>query len=144
MFSNPNRQRVYAPSGGPMMTKQSMKNECDINQILSQFKKTGIITHIQSQQPTYTDLPDNTDYQSAMNTILRADSAFASLPSVVRRYFNNDPNALLAAMSDPDMHDKLVELGIYKPAEDPQPPGNPANNPPTNPTVPTGGSPQLP
>lgn len=127
MFTPSNRRRVYAPSGGKLMTKQSMKNECDINNILSQFRKTGIINHITQQNKSYGDLPDTIDYQQSMNIIIQADEAFSALPSVVRRYFDNDPNLLLSALGNPDMADKLTELGILNPKPQPQPPGNPEN-----------------
>ena len=138
MLNSPFRRRTPAPSGGPLVTKQSHKSECDINNILSQFKKTGIINHISQLTPNYAELPDNIDYQIALNTQIQAEEAFSLLPSVVRRYFNNDPAMLLAALDDPDQHDKLIEYGILNPKPVPQPPGNPAN------VVAPGGEPKLP
>lgn len=130
-FYYPNRLRVTFDSGTELITKQSMKDETDINNILKQYKRTGIIQHINSQEPIYTDLPDPLDYQEALNMQMNADSAFSTLPSVVRAYFNNDPTALLVALNDPSQRDKLMELGIIRKPEQPQPPGNPANTPPT-------------
>jgi phage internal scaffolding protein len=138
MHSTNERRRTPAPSGGALVTKQSHKSECDINNILSQFKKTGIITHISNSKPNYSDLPDNIDYQTSLNLLIQADDAFSQLPSVVRRYFNNSPAELLQALSDPDQHDKLVEYGILNPKPTPQPPGNPDN------AIPLTGDPKLP
>jgi len=136
MLNSSSRRRTPAPSGGPLVTKQSHKAECDINNILSQFKKTGVINHISQLKPEYSELPDNIDYQSALNIQIQADEAFLQLPSVVRRYFNNDPAMLLAALNDPDQHDKLVEYGILNPKPAPQPAGNPDNIPATLATEP--------
>lgn len=140
MFRGVQRRRVAFTTVGEAVTKQSFKKECDINNILSQFKRTGIITHIQSQQPVYADLPDDMDYQHSLAVLDAADAAFQTLPSVVRRFFDNDPAQLLQALQDPAMRPKLMELGIIKPLDDPRPAGNteppkthinPAANPPS-------------
>jgi phage internal scaffolding protein len=107
--------RVTTPVGEHSMTEQIHKNSCDINQILKQYQLTGIINHIQKQNPQYLDLPSTSDYQQSMNLILQSQEAFASLPSVVRDHFANDPRRLLAALTDPAQAEKLREWGILKP-----------------------------
>lgn len=129
MFSYPRRLRVTLDcSDSENMTKQSHKEECDINNILTQFKRTGIIQHITQQQPIFTDLPDQMDYQQALHLQEQATEAFASLPSTVRRYFENNPAKLLNALGDPEQTSMLQELGILARPEQPQPPGNPLNH----------------
>lgn len=129
MFDYPRRLRVAIDfSEAEDMAKQSHKDECDINNIVSSFQRTGIIQHITDQQPIYTDLPDQMDYQQAMHISMQAQEAFSTLPSAVRRYFQNDPTQLLAALHDPDMHPTLQELGVLAKPDQPQPPGNPVNN----------------
>lgn len=115
--------RVQFDAGTELMTKQSHKAECDINNILKQYKRTGIITHVQNARPTYQDLPDSIDFQQSMNTIIEAEKAFAALPSVVRRHFDNDPENFLAAFADEKQHDKLKEFGLIR-SPDPGPPEN--------------------
>jgi len=66
-----------------------------------------------------------------LNIQLAADAAFASLPSVVRAHFENNPALLLAALGDPAQKEKLTELGILRKPDQPQPPGNPENKPAT-------------
>lgn len=117
--------RVFAPESDKMMTIQSAKDQCDINKILSQYKKTGILTHVNNARPQYTDLPDQSDYQNALHTIMEAESAFAGLPAVVRDYFGNDPARLLAAITDPSQAAQLRDFGILKPL----PPSEPAPAP---------------
>lgn len=107
--------RVTLDCGNHLVTKQSHKQECDINNILSQYKRTGILNHISSNQPLYTDLPDSIDYQQSLHTIMQAQESFASLPSVVRNHFGNDPAAFLAAFTDPAQTDYLREHGFLKP-----------------------------
>lgn len=116
-----NRERVFAPHSDRQMTKQSMKAECDINTILRQYSRTGVLTHVQSARPTYLDLPDGIDFQQALNIVLEGQEAFASIPAKVRAHYNNDPSAFLAALSDPEQADQLREWGFLKPLPAPAP-----------------------
>lgn len=108
--------RVTLYTGDTLVTKQSHKDECDIHRILKQYRRTGIITHVQSARPTYGDLPDVQDYQTSMNTIIEAQDAFSALPAAVRDHWKNDPALFLAAFSDDKQRDKLVEFGFIKPS----------------------------
>lgn len=115
MFYRSQRKRVAINCGDQLITKQSHKEECDIYNILRQYQRTGIITHVQNARPTYQDLPSNVDYQSAMNTLIQADAAFAALPAKVRDHFDNDPAAFLAAFSDPKQEATLRGFGLLRP-----------------------------
>lgn len=112
MFRRDARIRVSLDCGDQMVTKQSHKAECDINNILKQYQRTGIITHVQNARPTYEDLPSNVDFQQAMNTVLEAERAFLALPGKVRAHFDNNPERFLAAFYDPDQVDTLRGFGL--------------------------------
>jgi len=111
----------------PSMTKQSFAEQCDINNILKQYKTSGIVTHInaQAQMGMYTDLPDDIDYQEGLEMIIRAERAFDSLPSKVRSRFENDPQQFLAFCGDRANRDEMLALGLIKP-----PPPEPSPEPP--------------
>lgn len=100
-------------------TVQAHKDECDINKIMSRWKKTGMIDHVNSKQASFEDLtvlPER--YQDAMNYVLEAQNMFMELPANVRREFDNDPGKLLEALEDPQQVETLQGLGILqKPAE---------------------------
>lgn len=143
MFRPFKRLRVQVSCGTQLITKQEFKEESDINNIITQYKQTGIINHITKSQPIYSDLPPEMDYQQSLNMYKQAQDAFATLPSVVRRYFDNNPSRLLAALQDPSMRPALEELNILVGPGNPQPPGNPVNrNPSAAGTLAT--EPQLP
>lgn len=126
------RNKVIAMHSDEIITKQSHKNECDIHQILKQYQKTGIITHISQSEAVYGDLPDAIDYQMAIEMVRQAQEGFMDLPSVVREEFGNDPYQLLAAIGDTSMRPRLEELGILEPsAPPPAPAPEPAQNPPS-------------
>lgn len=114
-------KRVSLNTGDLMVTKQSHKDECDIHRILNQFKRTGIITHVQNAQANFQDLPDDLDFQNAMNTLLIAQNAFEDLPSTVRATFNNSPMEFLTAFHDPTQAPRLRELGFLLPLPEPVP-----------------------
>lgn len=132
------RRRVQVDFGTELITKQAHKAECDINNILNQYKRTGIITHVQSARAIYTDLPSDVDYQQSLNTLMAAEAAFLDLPAVVRDHFHNDPAQFLAAFGDDKQADKLREFGLLRAAE-PSPP-LPASPPPGGTQDPPSGS----
>ena len=107
-------RRVQVDPGDFSFTKQSHKAECDINNILSQYKRTGMITHISARQAQYIDLPDASDLQEAFAVAEEANAAFMSLPAKVRDLFDHDPVKFLQALNDPSRADELRELGILR------------------------------
>lgn len=105
-------------------TRQEFKDECDINNVIKHYKQTGQITHIaaRAQQGTYTDLPDPVDFQDAINLVMEAENAFASLPAKVRDRFGNDPERFLDFMSKPENQDEMISLGLAKDTRPLKPP----------------------
>lgn len=98
----------------PSMTKQSFKDECDINRIIKQFSATGMATHISERaaKGAYVDLPDSVDFQEALHTVAAAEAAFMSLPSKIRDRFVNDPEQFLAFLHNPSNEAEARELGL--------------------------------
>ncbi|AXH74058.1 MAG: internal scaffolding protein [Microviridae sp.] len=116
--------------------KQEFREECDINNIIKQYKLTGQIQHInaQAKNGSYEDLPDPIDYQESLNAVAQASSSFATLPSHVRERFSNNPGAFLSFMNDPKNRDEMVKLGLAKKL--PTPPSEPTPPPPVKPETP--------
>lgn len=112
--------KVHPPRGDVSLTKQSFKKECDINNILKRYMKTGLIDHINKHQGVYTDLSTSTEYHEAMNIIMEANDSFSLLPSEIRNKFNNDPAQFLDFVSNPDNRQEMAELGLLNPPEIPQ------------------------
>lgn len=98
----------------PRRVKQNHLDECDINNILKQFKNTGQLNHIRANSAlgTYADLPDNLDFQESMNIIKQGEYAFSTLPAKVRDRFGNDPANFLEFMADPRNQDEAIKLGL--------------------------------
>lgn len=105
-------ERVPFINRGKSRAKQSFKEECDINNILTKYVKTGVLEHIRDNKGLYIDLPDQMDYQEALDTVLRGREAFVGLPGSIRQRFENDPLAFLDFMRDPKMLEESYELGL--------------------------------
>lgn len=122
---------VFTP---PARTKQQFVDQCDINNIIKQYTKTGQFSHLSANlaRGTYTDLPDPIEFQDSMNLVIQAENAFATLPSKVRARFGNDPAEFLAFIGDPANQDEAIKMGL---AID----NRPAPEPETAPAGPTGG-----
>ncbi len=94
------------------MTKQSFKDECDINVILARWNKNEILEHVARGRPQYGDFTNVTTYQEALDQVKAAEEAFGDLPAEIRARFKNDPQQLLLFMDDEANMDEAVELGI--------------------------------
>lgn len=116
----------------PSMTRQSEMEACDIHNILKQFSQQGFeaLVRERAQLGQYADLTSLPEYQSALDTVLSAQAAFASLPSQVRERFLNDPARFVAFLGDPANQDEAIRLGL---AVDTRPP--PQKEPETPPTA---------
>ncbi len=125
------KKRHFAPSGGVSMTKQSARDECDINLILKRGADTGLISHLNSMRGSMADLSDATDYKTGLDRINAAHDAFRELPAHIRQEFDNDPAQLLAFADEPENIDQLVKLGLAEKPEEPYkaPPEHPAEKP---------------
>lgn len=115
------KERVYAKIEGPSLTKQSFKEECDVNHILDRYMKTGLIEHANTYRGEYGDFVDALDYREAVDVILESREMFSALPAKVRLRFNNDPGEFLGFVENPANYDEMVSLGLVNaPDVDPE------------------------
>lgn len=103
---------VDHPGGGALVTKQDQAAACDINTILANYARTGVLTHVNNAEPLYIDAPRVEGLQEALELVRDAEAAFMQLPAKVRERFDNEPLALLAALEDPSRAAELRELGV--------------------------------
>lgn len=96
----------------PSLTKQSMKDECDLNIILKKYQSTGILPDMIKTDPQYGDFSAVPDYQSALDIINKAELQFSSLEAQVRIRFQNDPAEFLAFATDPKNSEELIKMGL--------------------------------
>lgn len=95
------------------ITKQSFRDECDINKLMAQYQKTGVMTHLTRGLPSYGDFTNAADYHTASTKVLEAQRAFDELPAEVRTRMRNDPMKLLEFLEDEKNHEEGVQLGLF-------------------------------
>lgn len=113
----------FPPGSG--RTKQSFKDECDINQILARFKRTRTFDFVNTMQPRYGDCT-GLEFRQAMETVAGAKSMFHAMPAHLRARFNNDPAEFLDFVNDERNRDEARELGLLRPEEVSAPAQEPA------------------
>ena len=92
-------------------TKQSFREECDINGIMARYNRTGLLPRSRLAG-CYGDVSALTSYQDGLDLVGRIDDAFNALPAAVRSRFRNDPMSLLSFLSDPSNYHEAVQLGL--------------------------------
>ncbi len=97
-------------------TKQSFKDECDINLIMAKYQKTGAIAHVNRHGADY-GFATSQDFSEAMRTVVVAQDMFDGLPSSIRNKFSNDPGQFLDFVQEADNKAEAIELGIFPPDE---------------------------
>lgn len=92
-------------------TEQAHKMQCDVNSIIAKYDKQGVIQHVSRFEADYGDMT-GLDFKTAQDTVINAQKQFDALPSDLRKYFQNSPQALLTFMEDEGNRDKAIELGL--------------------------------
>lgn len=97
------------------MTKQSFKDETDINVIVERFGITGELPN-DVRAPQYQDFTSVYDYHSALNAIAQAREAFDQMPAQVRAKFHNDTEEFVVFCNDPANLPEMKKLGLTHPS----------------------------
>lgn len=91
----------YEPEYGPSRTKQSFKDETDINKLLVKAQKTGSLAHLVKHGAEYGDFTDMPDLLEAHARLARGQEIFDELPAEVKRDFAQSPQEFFAFVNDP-------------------------------------------
>lgn len=92
----------------PSKTRQSFKDECDVDNIVRQFERTGLITHARKHPGEYFAAPEM-DYFTAMRADAEARSAAvleAEWPTTTEP---QEPEAAQAGSEEPAKATEKVE-----------------------------------
>lgn len=124
------------PTGS--LTKQSMRDECDINLIVERHLSSGFFTHVNAVPPTYGDFSMAMDLQGSIEAVRAATERFDTLPANVRASADNSPVQFLHMVADEAGYEILLKAGLptdpppQPPAGVPAPPA-PVPDPPPDP-----------
>lgn len=105
------RQRLPSNTVGDSMTKQSHKDESDINFIMKKYTQTGFLNPALLRDADYLDVGE-LSFQEAMNIVVSAQDNFDQLPASLRKRFGNDPAQFLDFIGDEANIDEMRELGL--------------------------------
>lgn len=114
------RGRFYEYNDQPSKTKQSFREESNINLIMAKYTKTGLIDHVNKHGGQYKDMPTETDFHASMSVVAEANSMFEELPAAIRAEFENDTGKFLDFVTDPENSDALVEMGLANAPQEPR------------------------
>lgn len=113
-FRVPNHKRVQIDCSQPVLTDQSAKKMCDINNIIMQYQKTGLLPHLSDQVGRYVDNTLAIPLEEAYERLSDAKHLFYQLPAQVRKLMDNDPAQLESYIQNPDNHSILVKYGVLE------------------------------
>nr|QJB20699.1 MAG: internal scaffolding protein [Microvirus sp.] len=110
---SPHEPRKFAvTTTGESLTQQQFKEECDVNNILSKYRRTGMVSHLAKHQGNFGDFSSVEDYQNTLDKLMTAQRSFESLPSELRSKFENDPAKLIAFLDDKQNDEEAIKLGL--------------------------------
>lgn len=110
----PIRRRVVLDcSNDEPITEQNHAAEVDINNIIKRHGMDMIqkTTQLQGVEFQFDDVTGN-DFQEAMQKITKAQQTFDSLPSQIRKEFDNNPAQFMDFVHNPENQDRMIELGL--------------------------------
>lgn len=87
-FQPRNRKRTQFSCGDCVMTKQSFRDECDVNKIVNKFSETGQLPP-SNREGIYTDSP-GMDLKESLDTVFSLKTQFSELSPALQKRFNND------------------------------------------------------
>jgi len=106
------RNRQSIDCSHPILTDQSSKNMCDINKIVAQYAKTGMLPQFQQKIPQYGDFSNLPTLAAAMEIVQEAKQQFMELPANIRKLMDNDPRKFETFLQDPTNHETLLKAGL--------------------------------
>lgn len=106
----------------PSLTVQEYAPDCDINNLMAQYERTGLLPHMANGEPRYVDFTNVPDLREALHHLDDATRAFMSLPAIVRKEFDNDPKIFVDFASDPENVPQMRTWGLAPPEPTTPPP----------------------
>lgn len=107
--------KYATPTVGVSMTKQSFKDECDLNKIIAKFRKAGLLDQLEAAPQMYADVSMYADYHQSLERVQNAREMFATLPADIRSDFHNDAGVFVEFAANPDNEDEMRKMGLLPP-----------------------------
>jgi hypothetical protein len=95
-----------------MLTDQSYKKVCDINNIMKVYERTKVMPHVTEKVARYIDNTGIPTIEEAHVIIKEAKEMFYELPAHVRKLMDHNPENMISVLQNPEYTDLLVKNGI--------------------------------
>lgn len=96
----------------PSKTWQAAKDECDVNLIIANYNRTGLMNHVNPKQARYGDFSEALELQEAIQLVRQAEAEFMALPAPIRAMANNDPVVFMEMLADEGAVAALKAAGL--------------------------------
>jgi phage internal scaffolding protein len=106
--------RVTFETEGDSLTEQQFAEESQILNKIRKYDSQGFFDSINRNPAQYTDFTQVRDLADAIDQIEEARASFQTIPSDVRKKFNNSPSEFFEFASQEKNYDELVKLGLAK------------------------------
>lgn len=124
----------------PSKTHQHFRDGTQVDSILKQYatrgidaNNVGLFQQNVARMPYGEQSPLTFDYQGQLNSIVKVNQYFDSLPARLRDKFRHDPSQMLRFMADPKNKEECQKMGLF--AQDVAPASAGAAPPPAAPTT---------
>lgn len=104
--------RVTYDTVGESLTEQQFAEESQIINKIRKYDSQGFFDSINRNPQQYTDFSQVRDLTDAIELIDNAKDAFETIPSDIRKQFNNSPSEFFNFASQESNYDELVKLGL--------------------------------
>lgn len=102
-------------TGEETITQSQWEPTTKIDYLLRKYSANGLNPYAPSLPAEYLDVSEYGDFQVNQNKMLDVMDYFDSLPSNIRKMFDNDPAALIGFLSNPANADKARQIGLLAP-----------------------------
>lgn len=121
VITNPHeRVRSIINCSEPKLVDESQAKSTDINNIMDQYRRTGMLPMYSKRQPMYIDETLLPDAITSFNKLNEARELFLQLPSIVRKAMDNDPSKMEEFISNQENQDFLLKHKVLIKKEEPQ------------------------
>lgn len=102
-------------------TKQSFKDECDINRIVDRYPdvnseayRNQVAGLLNANPGLFGEYDSAMDYGKAISIVERAHEQFDTLPATLRERFAQDPFQFLSYVNDSSNREEALKLGLLR------------------------------
>lgn len=103
-------RREYDP--GEIITEQSHGPHHEIENIVAQYTRTGVLLHNETYAGSYGDISNADSYEEALLKVREAEQFYDALPEGIRQEFPTGTAEFLEFINNPDNVEEIEAFGL--------------------------------